>query len=369
MLEVRAANGETPLMLACRLGRLDVVKILVDAGADQTTKDRWRNNLLHSALQSVPSAAKLESLLGLLDREAVIPMLKERNKLQCAGRTPLHQYLGEKGISGNGLSPVVAIRVFKQLVGISPETARKALKMLDGAGDTPLHTLLAKNADPTLIRTVIEFDTSLLFCENAVGRTPADVAHDRYLSDRVNSRTRNAPGKDPVSRLVKADPRAFVKKDRDGCDSPNEHEPRNIVAMNWRVCSEIMSRIQQPKRTLVSLNSANFVAKRLGDKYTNERYAFRVAECEEESSTSSGSQNGDADEERTRDAAMAAPLPKEKSRRRRSDIISNRSENDRAWESHESSTEEDDDDDESDAAEKEGKDDAADEEDAMSLEE
>jgi hypothetical protein len=61
-----------------------------------------------------------------------------------------------------------------------------------------------------------------------------------------------------------------------------------------------MARNGQPKRTLVSLHSANFVAQRLGEQHTRDRYKFRIAATEVEgppvsvdSSSPSSSQDSD----------------------------------------------------------------------------
>lgn len=293
LLDVKAADGVTPLQLAYRLGRLDAARVLVNAGADQTTKDQRRNNLLHAVLCDTPDAKRLTPMLDLLDRGALVPMLKERNKLEQSGQTPLHQYCaGISNYSGKQLNS--ALRVIKLLIDISPETAKQALKMLDGTGNTPLHTLIAKDSDSTIIRTLIDFDPSLLCCENAVGRTPAEVAHDRYLSSRIRAPGHNYYQPDnSVSSLVSAPPSQFVK--HKPCKEPKEHEDKSTVAKNWLMCSEIMERNGQPKRTLVSLNSANFVSQRLGDKHMRDRYRFEVVKIDEDAAVLTGSQDGESE--------------------------------------------------------------------------
>ncbi|KAK4153422.1 ankyrin repeat-containing domain protein [Chaetomidium leptoderma] len=341
LLDVRAANGATPLLLAYRLGRLDAAKILIDAGADQTTKDQERNNLLHVALHNTPSVKMLKPMLDLLDRGALVPMLKERNKLEQGGRTPLHQHCFVATVNGFPyITASAVIRMIKLLTNISPETAKQAFKMLDGTGDTPLHTLLAKNADPTIVRAVINFDQSLLCCENAVGRTPAEVAHDIYLSDHVKpSHWNSYRPDDSVSSLVSAYTSTFLKPKCS--DEPNEHESKTTIAKNWRLCAETMERNGQPKRTLVSLNSANFVAKRLGQQHMWARYRFELEKKEEEEPMELGgfaaatagcsqedeSEAGDDVESANNvkpAAAAAAARGGEKTKRRRADVITTR---------------------------------------------
>ncbi len=328
LLDAKAANGVTPLFLACRLGRLAAVQTLIGAGADQATKDHGRNNLLHAVLDYCPDLDGLKQIFGLLDREALIPMLKERNKLEEGGRTPLHEYLaGAATHSGKYVEEVITI--IKALFDLSPETAKQALKMLDGTGDTPLHTMLAKDADPRLVTAVIDFDPTLLCCENAVGRTPAEVAHDRYLSDNIKapSRSRYRPDQS-VTSLVSAYASGFVKPV--DVEEAKEHEPKTAVAKNWRLCAEIMARDGQPKRTLVSLNSANFVAKRLGQQHVRDRYRFGVVKKDEEDAAESatGSQDSDsvAGKEETAEKIEpeTATASAEKTKRRRTDAITDR---------------------------------------------
>ncbi len=109
--------------------------------------------------------------------------------------------------------------------------------MLDGTGDTPLHTLLAKDANPALVKAIIDFDPTLLCCENAVGRTPAEVAHDRYLSDNIKAPTRSRyRPDDSVTSLVSAFAGGFAKPvstDNEAKEQePKEHEPKTAVAKN-----------------------------------------------------------------------------------------------------------------------------------------
>lgn len=328
LLDVKAANGVTPLMLAYRLGRLDAAKILIGAGADQTTKDRGRNNLLHAVLYDVPDAATLKPMLDLIDRSVLIPMLKERNRLEQAGQTPLHQYCSSAS-SYRSKMTTYAIRLIKMLIDLSPETAKHALKMLDGTGDTPLHTLLARDADPPLIHFLLDFDSTLLYCENAVGRTPAEVAHDRYLADNIKvSRYNTYRSDESVSSLVSSDVSSFVKQQQ-SCDEPKEHETKTTVAKNWRLCVDIMARDAHPKRTLVSLNAANFVAKRLGEKHTKDRYRFELVKKDEETAVSTDSQD-DSSEAGNDQSEKVQPTaaPEEKATQRRVDVISSQYYND-----------------------------------------
>ncbi|KAJ4295986.1 hypothetical protein N0V88_004688 [Collariella sp. IMI 366227] len=336
LLEVKAADGATPLMLAYKLGRLDCAKLLLDAGADPATKDYAWNNLLHAALSHRPSAKEVKPMLDLLDREALTAMLKERNRLDEGGRNPLHQYCYTATTSyfnaaSHYKTPNNLIRMFNLLVSISPQTAKHALRMLDGAGDTPLHTLLAKDTDTTVVRTIIEFDQSLLFCENAVGRTPTEVTHDRYIANIIKSTSWSLYRPDnSVSTLVNSTLSTQVDKVAP-CDEPKEHEAKTTVAKNWRLCVETMARNGQPKRTLVSLNSANFVAKRLGEQHTKDRYKFQLEKKEDEGdevsvvlSDAEGDADGATDVNLAAAPTTTTTTTGQKTKRRRADAITSR---------------------------------------------
>ncbi|KAK3695330.1 hypothetical protein B0T22DRAFT_369114 [Podospora appendiculata] len=284
-VNIKASNDATPLMLACLLGRDDAVKALVDAGADQTTKDNTWDNLLHAALYWTPSAEKLRALLNLLNPSLLATMLKERNKLSHAGRTPLHQWLAAVAASKDAYPTIEeALKVLNVLIEISPEAASRALWMLDGAGDTALHTLVSVNAHPDLIRAIVAFVPGLLSCENAVGRTPAEVAHDSFIASRVSEPNDNLYGwhqqVDPVTKLLAALPTTFVKKDDTGAKL--EHEDQTDIAKTWYLCAELLreqagAELLSTKRRLVSLSEANDVAKRLGEMQASKRYNFRLS--------------------------------------------------------------------------------------------
>lgn len=93
LLEIKSTEQLTPLMLAYKMGRVDFVKVLLEAGAEQTPKDGSWSNLLHLVLQETPTAEQLKPMLELLDKDQVLRMMKERNSLEREGRTPLHQWI------------------------------------------------------------------------------------------------------------------------------------------------------------------------------------------------------------------------------------------------------------------------------------
>lgn len=278
LVNTRAVNGVTPLHIACRLGRTKYVKILLEAGADQSIKDSSWKNLLHSALHFRPTAARLKTLLDLLDRDLVISMMTERCSLADNARTPLHELIYSLCHGNSYSKDEKAIDVLKFLMDLSPEDGKRALWMVDGTGDTPLHTLVSSDVGVSIVRAVLDIDPGLLFRENAVGRTPLEVAHDRFFADKTKAPNDHARSwyrqyDNQEPKLVTADLKKFVKSD--GEDESDEQTP---VAVIWKLCAEYELKVGTKKRKLVSLHEANDVAERLGEGYMGDRYKFKLPE-------------------------------------------------------------------------------------------
>lgn len=306
-------------MIACRLGRIEYVKILLEAGADQTIRDYSWNNLLHSALRFNPKVAKLKSLLELLDSGLVTSMITERNNLGEDGRTPLHAWISkfasQRG-QGRYENDDDMIEVLKFLLDAFPEAGKRALWMVDGTGDTPLHTLVAGDRFETkVVEAILSLDPDLLFRENAVGRTPFEVAHDQFFADKCN-----APGEyswyrtdDSTPRLVASQVDNFVKK---SAEPVGELEDRSRAAVIWKLCSEYEKKAATKKRRLVSLHEANDVARRLGEKHMGDRYKFKVTQARSATTVSDGDNNAGGEEKR--------PVLAEKRSRGSSDFVTER---------------------------------------------
>ncbi|KAK4177440.1 hypothetical protein QBC36DRAFT_131497 [Triangularia setosa] len=295
-VDAKDANGATPLMGACKLGRVEIAKLLIEAGADQKTKNSNWDNLLHAALRWKPTREQLKPLLDLLDRDLLVRMLKERNNLKTEGHTPLHTWL----LNFTHYSSVYAYKnladaaaVFHLVADLSPEVARQALRMLDGAGNTPLHSLLIGDTEHALIRLILDFDPSLLLVENAVGRTPAELINEKFISSKVkvdnqqhsyyyyyNNNNNNTSDTFSIRNIHTADPEAFI--DRGKCArSAAKHTELNL-AKAFFLCSEVLAKMENPKRSLVSLHAANMVAQRLGGDYERGRYKFDLGEVVKE---------------------------------------------------------------------------------------
>ncbi|KAF9765246.1 hypothetical protein IL306_002530, partial [Fusarium sp. DS 682] len=332
-IEKKNSEGDTPLMVACRLGRIDAVKILLAANADQSTRNQRGENILHAAIERNPKADQLHELLDLLDSGLRSHLFLQRKNLNENGTTPLHAWISQasgmplgtdsrnnyRRYNGSGYNKPYQdqekelVLMLKLLLEYSKG---EELEMLNGAGDTCLHTAIMTDMIAA-VRVLVEFKPSLVYRENAVGRTPAELAHDQLTSqkfsmpDKPSIRDRNH-----VHDILRRNSEEFVEEavvdahlaeQRRSLENlglsdtykPNEVplilasmgvekkrsskrlEPRSIDLVLWDLCRTTMER-HPGKRRLVSLNEANDVAKRLGEKYSASRYFSVQARVDDE---------------------------------------------------------------------------------------
>ncbi|ROV99873.1 hypothetical protein VMCG_06284 [Cytospora schulzeri] len=246
-LEAKCSNGRTPLHIACWLGRTNLVKLLIAKGADQAAKDKNWDNILHAALQNDPSPALLADFLEVLDPGLLPHLFRERSGIQTSdGRTPLHRWL-DRHVHGFRAEPDRYMEVLRLLLRYS---RGGELDTLDAGGDTPLHTLVRKSADPAVIGALLAADPQLLYRENAVGRTVVDVAHDMFVRSCVPAPSRW--------------PSYYAETDR------------SVAQRVYDFVTEVAG-ANPGKRRLVSLHEANDVARRIGETYQGQRYGWKVA--------------------------------------------------------------------------------------------
>ncbi|KAM5381008.1 hypothetical protein ACJZ2D_003123 [Fusarium nematophilum] len=333
-LEKKNTQGDTPLMVACRLGRLEFVKILLEANADQSTRNLKGENVIHASVAGNPKAHQLRKLLELLDSSLRSHLFLQRKSLHENGNTPLHTWVSQaSGVQPDNVNRYRysyysnsyaskpydnrekdAVDMLKLLLEYSKG---EELEMLNGAGETCLHTAIMHDM-VCLVRVLVDFKPRLLYRENAVGRTPAELAHDRLTSQKftrpdspklnkhngavaVTSRSTeeyarkasleahtaeqkrdllaglglgDAYSTNEVSRIVAS---MGVGEERNG----KKLDDSMIKAVVWDLCRTSMEKHPEHRR-LVSLNEANDVAKRLGEKYSASRYFSIQARDEDE---------------------------------------------------------------------------------------
>ncbi|KAK2027142.1 ankyrin [Colletotrichum zoysiae] len=272
-LEYKSTLGDTPLWLAFYFGRLEFAKTLIKAGANQMTRNNSGENIIHAAMLGMPRASSLGPVLELVDSGIIAHLFQQRNNIHESGTTPLHSWLTavcnsrRKSYYYSGTrydSDEQVIDVLDLLLKLSHGAE---LEMLNGAGDTPLHTAVMCS-DNLLTKALVRYNPKLVYRENAVGRTPAEVARENVTGEKliapgpvVNGRS---SGKNPTS-YINMPVESFVKADD---DSSSKLSDKQKV---WESIRLFLERYPD-KRRLVSLNEANDVAKRLGEKYNGARY-------------------------------------------------------------------------------------------------
>ena len=303
-------------MVACRLGRTQIVKILIEGTADQTTRNNYGENIVHVSVLNAVKAHRLRALLDVLDPELRTTLFTQRKHLSDNGYTPTQLWVANAskkyGSNYQGLSLNVASKLKAEMVKLLLEYSQgQGLDLLDSAGDTCLHTAIM-HQDVAIAKALVEYKPALLSRENAVGRTPAEFAEESFKSKPFvkpnNFRlriTHSSPDwrRLPTESLVKMSPRSTEEQDSvadkaaieqlglRGDYTVNEVEniraqmglankdssistpdvPALVPRVLWDLSFTAMANKPAPRR-LVSLNEANDVARRLGEQETSSRY-------------------------------------------------------------------------------------------------
>ncbi|KAI1076745.1 ankyrin repeat protein [Whalleya microplaca] len=274
-LEAKSTQGYSPLYLACLLGRVQFAKTLINAGADQSVKDKLFNNIIHAALTNNPKGDQLRELLDLLDLDLRSHMFHQRTHLTHGGDTPLHfwlkaanplSYTWDYSLHGAYHRELLKenLENVKLLSLILEYTQGTDLEILNGAGDTVLHSAVIRHLDKH-VRVILDQNPKLLFRENAVGRIPSEIAYDIFINSKaegLNPIEINASK--TIADMLSKCPQTFVQND-------SENAGKFRKERTWQVVKEYLTKVDG-KRRLVSLNEANDVAKRLGENYSSQRY-------------------------------------------------------------------------------------------------
>lgn len=172
----------------CRLGRRQVVNILIDSNADQTTRNNSGENIVYSSVFHAKSA-RLRTLLDEFDPELRAVLFTQRKHLSDNGYTPLQlwiahcnsNYSGSYAYSSQPTStdtPRAKLEIMNLLLEYCNA---QGLDLLDSAGDTCLHTAVMRQ-EVAIAKALVDYKPALLYRENAVGRTPAEIAEETLKS-------------------------------------------------------------------------------------------------------------------------------------------------------------------------------------------
>ncbi|PYH47148.1 ankyrin repeat protein [Aspergillus saccharolyticus JOP 1030-1] len=269
-LESRSSDGHTPLALAFSLHRVEFARILIDAGADQSTRDNKGNNLIHLALCGLGNSPQLtqhslQQLLSMLDPRLVSSLLTERSSDHPGSLTPFARWLHSSGRSwglwrNNDDKQSDLENTARFILDYASPINQKFLEMLDGTGNTPLHEAVRFGL-PDLFKMMVEYRPDLLFRENAVGSTPFELAVDTWVT-HVTSQCPpvdqgdmdRAAYKDPeAQRVLDRSPESFI---------PGHRAPKHPKRSLYEIAQETAAS-HPSKRRLVSLNEALEVTRRL----------------------------------------------------------------------------------------------------------
>lgn len=271
--------------MAFTLGRTEFAKTLIEGGADQSVRNARGDNLIHAALAHLPKAHLLEPMLQLLDPDLRRYLLVQRNNLSVSGTTPVHTWVllqGRTPYASDTDAKYTGYRtkeeklaVLRLLLGYS---GGAELEMLNGAGETPLHSAVM-NRQADMVEGLLAYSPKLLYRENAVGRTPAEVARGLVMSVKfakpriMGLRYGGTDYENGAARLRHVEPGEFIKARRQGRTIPlaDVAERRGFGTQEaemavWDIMADYMAR-HPGQRRLVSLGEANDVVKRLSEKF------------------------------------------------------------------------------------------------------
>lgn len=266
-VNLKSEEGFTPLHIAFALCQEQDAKHLIEAGADQTIRTKKGRNILHMLFWQTPECNKakphleaIRRMLNLVDKRLLSHLCQERSAAVDHTRTPFAQWLTR--ICGSDHE----LEVGRLLLGVSKGVE---LGFIDGQGDTPLHTAL-KRDNPAVCKLIIEYDPRLIHRENATGRTPYEQVEDRMLStylslaghaaEQTGSRGMNGQFRYSNSRTVDL----TARPSEEFLEEPKDEQ--SALDEIWQIMQDTKSQLEargESKRTLVGLNEANEVARRL----------------------------------------------------------------------------------------------------------
>lgn len=290
-LEVRDNLRNTPLLTAACLGRVEYMKILIEAGADQSVRNSLGENVTHQMVKQAKKANPLRRALDLLDEDLRLDLLTQRTSLESGGMTPFHLVVDKLQNCHNKFHNDA--KVLKTLFEYSKGAG---VEMLNSSGHSPLHTAVMAGS-VWLTNLLVDLCPRLLYREDAVGRTPTEVAAQTYLADIFelpNKYYHPRPKYDQPREWLKhavpdAEPERFIfgmsRDFRAGVRKPDNSEV-------LRICREAMER-HPDRRRLLSLHEANDVANRIGQQYVSDRYYGRRSRDNEDAEQEEEEKDGE----------------------------------------------------------------------------
>lgn len=279
-LSVKSVEGYTPLALAFYLHRVEFAKILLQAGADQTARDKNGRNLLHLLFWTTPDSPKsienFQKMLDLVDPLLIPSMLLERSCLHPGSVTPFSQWINSKWPTPMSWhqtvneEPESNLALVRKILDFAQGTGQKHLEVLNGAGNSVVHDAVRLQVPKTL-KLLLERRPDLLHLENATGSTPKELAETAWVRDvtsdpprlNVNNFNNNNNNHGQFGCVVCRSPETFIGGNSEAKEKKLPSQGVYEVCRDW-ACNEQTGK----KRKLVTLFDANEVAKRLATQNT-----------------------------------------------------------------------------------------------------
>jgi hypothetical protein len=193
-------DGDTPLTLAVRYGRADMVKLLLERGADLDAKGEMGKTALHRAVER----GSEEVLRLLLDQRPSLELknLQDLTPLQLAvndGQVKLAQELLQAGASPN-------VRFERK--GVAAVNAHGSPAQLEGDGKTPLHWAVQWGL-ASLVQPLLEAKANVNAKDNygitalhlAIGQRSKDIMK-MLLAQAAEVNAKDRQGNTPLLRAV-----------------------------------------------------------------------------------------------------------------------------------------------------------------------
>lgn len=155
-LEHKSSQGLTPLHLAVLVQSPPIVKILLSAGANPRTVDRYSRNLVHNLIvplrtqhSTLPGSSEakpltdpkpLREILALFEQNLIKEMLLEKCSLpgtKFSSLTPLGYWMAK---NEPGMYNQVVVHGKTDIIEVLANYSEgQDYELINGAGDTPVH--------------------------------------------------------------------------------------------------------------------------------------------------------------------------------------------------------------------------------------
>ncbi|KAB8766446.1 hypothetical protein FH972_026606 [Carpinus fangiana] len=203
----RSPYGEhTPLQIAFSLRQPDFARVLIQAGADHRCRDKRGHNIIHTLASPMDdrwstndAANELLALLDPQDRRLLFAQRRHGGRTQHL--PPIANWLDKQ----RGLYEIDArdhadelkakIKLLRDLLVCSEGMESR---VYNSSGDLLLHTAVRHNM-AAFVEVILDFDPSLLWCENVAGKTPYELIEQRWYAWRLAKPARLQFGGDSLT--------------------------------------------------------------------------------------------------------------------------------------------------------------------------